>query len=364
MTMLKLRADEISNRKNGYFHLAKNLGIIGYKYLTKSHAEISEKIFEVKNEKSIFIYVPLHKSLWETTGIMVPLHLNGICIPYAGMGDNLIRGDIFRKLAHKVGVFLVKRPVTRSQMLESARMLKDYTISHIAYGLNVLIFPEGTRKGIPNHGHYGNFFPTVFEAMLEYEKTKNEIVKCYPELIEYETYIIPTNVDYSKVREDREMIADYKGKPRTLRIWDSMKMLKNIGDTYISYGDPLKVSDFLHMDRKELASLIRQKCLNLVKILPINIVSWGIVNSVGEDQIHISKIQDNMAQILKKLSHLEDRFRGINPGDHPAKILALVAKKEPLFREKNISIKNLNFYRLYANYIRHYLEEPQSNVNE
>ncbi len=364
MTLLKLRADEISSRKNGYFYIARGLGVLGFKYLTKPHVEISEKIFQVKNEKTIYIHIPLHKSLWETTGIMVPLFNRGLRIPYAGMGDNLIRGDIFRKLAHNVGVFLVKRAVTRSQMLESAKMLKDYTISHIAYGCDILIFPEGTRKGIPNHGQYGKFFPTAFEAMLEYEKTKSEIVKHHPGLIEYDTYIIPSNVDYSKVREDREMIADYKGKPRTLRIWDSMKMLKNIGDTYITYGDPLKVADYVHMDRKELANFIRQKCLNLVKILPINVVAWGIVNSVSEDQIQISKIHDNIAQILSKLSHLEERFRGFNSGDHPAKILASVAKNEPLFREKNITIKNLNFYRLYANYIRHYLEEPQSNVNE
>jgi 1-acyl-sn-glycerol-3-phosphate acyltransferase len=357
MTMIHLSSDSIDDRKNVVFQFAKTLSVWGYKYLTHPHLEIHEELYRLKKEKTVFLYASLHKSLWEATGLMVPLYLNKLPVPYAGTGDNLIGGKFFQKLAKKTGVFLIKRPTNRSEMLVSAKLLKEQVINHLAYGNDVLVFPEGTRKNILSHGEYGKFFPTTFEAMLEYEKIKIELSTRYPGLSIYDSYIIPTNVDYTKIREDWEMLADYRGKPPTLHILDSLKMLKHIRGTHISFGRPIKVSDHMDMDRKELATYTREQCLELVKILPINIVSLAVLDSVDGDHIDTSKIEKNIARNIQRLEHLKDRFRDFNADDLPSDILKNVSQYENYFKIEKIEIKNLDFYRLYANYIRHYLSK-------
>jgi 1-acyl-sn-glycerol-3-phosphate acyltransferase len=356
MTTVKLSGDLINDRKNWAFRLAKFLSVSGYKALAKPHLEFHENLLELKKKKSVFLYASLHKSLWETTGILAALYLEKLPIPYTGMGDNLVVGKFFQSLAQKVGVFLIKRPGNRAQMLESARMLKDYTINYLAHGEDVMLFPEGTRKSILSQGEYGKFFPTAFEALLGYEKNKEKILEEYPRLEAHDSYIIPTNVDYSKIREGWEMLKEYKGKPRTLTVLDSLKMVRNIGDTYLSYGNPIKVADHLDMSRKQLADLTREKCLELVKILPINVVARSIVDSVDGDRIDTGKIADNIAGNVRKLSSLSDRFRGFTPADDPMETWRKVTAYESYFKEKYIDIKYLEFYRLYANYIGHYFK--------
>jgi len=355
--MIELSSKEISDRKNWTFRIVKLIGVWGYKHLTRPHVEFHTNLKQLKKEKSVFLYSGLHKSLWETVGILAAIHLEGLPLAYGGMGDNLVKGRFFQSLAKKTGVFFIKRATNRKEILESAKKLKEYIIYYMAQGLDVMVFPEGTRKSILTQGKYGKFFPTVFEALLEYEKNKEKILEKYPHLPAYNTYIIPNNVDYSKIREDREMLENHpKGKPRTLHVLDSLKMVKNIRDTYISFGSPIKIADNLGKNRKELSTYVREKCLDLVKILPINIVSRAIINSVEGDHIKTDKIETNITRIIKKLRALKDRFRGFHSDDKPQDLLGKVAKYEINFRQKHLDIKNLAFYRLYADYIGHYFE--------
>ncbi len=352
----------ICEQKKWALGIAKFLGTAGYKLWSRPHLELAADLEELKKKSAVFLYVSLHKSLWETTGIMIALHLRfkNLQIPYAGMGDNLVKGRFFQSIAKKIGVFLVKRAGSRKEILESAKKLKEYIIHFISRGLDVLIFPEGTRKSIPTQGTYGKFFPTVFEALLEYEKNKAGIVQQHQGLSAYDTYIIPTNVDYCKIREDKELLEEYK-KPRTLKLKDSFRMMQHIREAYISIGEPIKVADHLDKDRKQLAVYTREKCLNLVKILPINIVSRAILDSVEGDRVVIENIEKNIRRNIRAIAHLKDRFRGFTPDQDPAEILGQVAQYEATFKPKYISIKNKPLYRLYANYIGHYFqaEEPE-----
>jgi 1-acyl-sn-glycerol-3-phosphate acyltransferase len=351
----KLSRKLITSRNNLAFYLAKFLGMRGFKLFARPHVEFQADLVQLRKEQSTFLYASLHKSLWETSGILIPLEKKKLPVPYTGMGDNLVRGKFFQRMAKRVGVFLIKRARNRREMLESAKMLKDYIINYIAYGHDVMVFPEGTRKSILTEGQYGKFFPTVFEALLEYEKNKDQIMEKL-NLPTYNSYIIPVNVDYSRVREDWEMLGERKEKPRTLNILDSLKMMKNIRDTYITYGKPINVAHHLDMTRKELAAFTREKCLNLVKILPINIVSASILDSVEGDRINKDKIETNIGRTIEKLQSFQNRFRGITTDSHPGEIWQKVASYVVYFRKKYIDEKYLAFYRLYASYIGHYLE--------
>lgn len=349
--------DRINDRKNWPFYIARWLGVTGYKIRSTCYPELHEEVTALHNEDSVYLYASFHKSLWETTGIIAALILNHLPTPYAGMGDNLVRGGFYQRQAEKVGVFLIKRATSRREVLESARRLKEIIMNFIALGEDVLLFPEGTRKNILSEGEYGKFFPTVFESLLEYERNKKEILEQFDHLKPQNVYIIPTNVDYSKIREDWEMLEDYKGKPRTLKVWDSLKMIKHIGDTYLAFGKPIKVADHLEMNRKELASYTRDRCLELVKVLPINVVAKAIVDSCDGERkrIDVTRIEANISAVLGKLEGVKDSFRGFTIDDTPAEIRRKVTRYERTFNDKHIDIKRLDFFQLYANYISHYL---------
>jgi 1-acyl-sn-glycerol-3-phosphate acyltransferase len=308
----------------------------------------------LKKNHSVFLYVGLHKSLWETTGILSCIHFQGLPIPYIGMGDNLLRGKFYQKLTEKAGVFLVKRAKTRKEIIESSTKLKQYITYYLAHGIDVAIFPEGTRRNIPESGKHGQFFATAFDAVLEYERNKQEILSQYKTLKAHNTFIIPFNIDYTRIREDYELARESAAKPRTLHVFDSLKMVKHIGDLYISFGEPIRVCDNLGKTRKELAVFTREKCLQLVKILPINIVSRAILDSYEAGKIKTGKIMENISANLKKLRHLKERFRGFSWDISPQLILEKVASQEINFR--NIDARKLSFYKLYASYISHYLE--------
>jgi len=353
--MDKLDSKAITKRTKFVFGTAKFLGTLGYKLLAKPRVEIHEHVEQLKKEQSVFLYAGLHKSLWETSGVLVALLLNikKIQIPYVGMGDNLVRGRFFQSLAKRIGIFLIKRAKSRKEILESAKQLKEYILYFISRGLDVMVYPEGTRKSIPTQGTYGKFFPTVFEPLLEYEKNKEIIRGDNKNQLLYNTYIIPTNVDYSKIREDKELLEEYK-KPRTLHVKDSLKMIRKIRQVYISVGEPIKVADHLDKNRKQLAAYTREKCMDLVKILPINVVARAILDSVDGDRVRRDKIEENIAANIQKLSSLSERFRDFSLDEHPGDILEKVAKYETAFQTKYLDIENLPLYRMYANYIGHY----------
>lgn len=348
--------DRINNRKNWPFRFAKWIGVTGYRIRSTCFPEFHEDVKPHKDENAAYLYTSLHKSLWETTGIIAALIMKQLPIPYAGMGDNLVRGRFYQKQAEKVGVFLVKRATSRREVLESAKRLKDIIMNYMAHGEDVLLFPEGTRKSVLSQGTYGKFFPTVFESLLEYERNKKEILEQFPHLKPINVHIVPTNVDYSKIREDWEMLADYKGNPRTLKVWDSLKMIKHIRDTYISFGKPIKVADHLEMNRKELAEFTRDRCLELVRILPVNVVAQSILDSSDGKRIDLTQINTNISAVLRKLEGAADCFRGFTLNDSPTEIRRKVTRYERTFKDKYIDIKHREFYRLYANYISHYLK--------
>jgi 1-acyl-sn-glycerol-3-phosphate acyltransferase len=303
---------------------------------------------------AVFLYCGLHKSLWETSGILPPLHLAGVPLPYIGMGDNLVRGRLFRYLSKKIGAFFVRRPTNRREMLESARKLRDDVMSFIAYGHDVMVFPEGTRKNIPTHGRYGDFFPAAFDAVLEYERNKRPILVSNPELEALEAFIVPFNVDYSRVREAEEMVWEEGTKPRTLHVLDSLSMIRNIGDTYLSYGTPIRVADHLDLDRKGLAALARQRCLDLVKILPVNVASRAILELAPAAAVSPTALNEAVQRVVVALRPYADRFRGFGLGDAQATIVRCAAQVHVDFRR--LVPENIALYRLYASYISHYLE--------
>ena len=348
-------APDYSDRRNAYFWTAKTIVMLGHRFLVRPHVEMDNGLVPLKRSGgAVFLYCGLHKSLWETTGTLAPLRLAHVPLPYIGMGDNLVRGRLFRYLSKKVGTFFVRRPVNRREMPESARKLRDDVMSFVAHGLDVMVFPEGTRKNIPTHGRYGDFFPAAFDAVLEYERNKPAILADNPGLSAREVFVVPFNVDYSRVREAEEMVWELGAKPRTLHVLDSLSMIRNIGDTYMSYGTPIRVADHLGLDRKGLAALARQRCLDLVKILPVNVASRAILELEPAAAVSSTALHEAVQRVVEALRPHADRFRGFRLGDAQATIVRCAAQVHVDFRR--LVPENIALYRLYASYISHYLD--------
>ncbi len=356
--MFEFSKDEIASRKNLVFLAARTFFSWGTTRLARPIVEIHDSVKNLKRENSVFLYVGLHKSLWETTAALVLLHKQKLPIPYPGMGDNLVRGKFFQSISKKTGLFLVKRPTNRKEIVESATMLRKYILNLAAHGIDTMVYPEGTRRNIPDSGAYGSFFSTAFDPLLEYEKNKEEILAQNKELQPYNSYIVPFNLDYYKVMEAREITRNIGDKPRTLHILDFLKMIRHIGPVYITFGEPIKIAGQLDKNRKQLAEYARQKCLELVKILPINIVSCAILDAYKNGVIKTDEIFTNIRLNIEKLKHLEERFRGFVSVDEPADIMKKVTKYEKSFEK--IDVADLKLYRLYAAYIRHYFENQDT----
>ncbi len=350
-----ISAPDYAGRGNPIFWTAKTIAILGHHFLARPHLEIDDAIPALaRRPEPVFLYCGLHKSLWETSGVLPPLHFAGVRLPYVGMGDNLVHGRLFRYLSKMIGTFAVRRPTNRREMLESARKLRDDVLSFVAYGLDVLVFPEGTRKNVPTRGQYGDFFPAAFDAVLEYERHRDAILASNPGLAPRETYVVPFNVDYSRVREAEEMVGERGAKPRTLHVLDSFSMLRNIGDTYVSFGAPIRVADHLDLDRKRLAALARRRCLDLVKILPVNVASRAILDLGPAPEVPPPALHDAFGRVVARLRPYADRFRGFGLEDAHAMIVRCAAQVHVDFRR--LVPENVALYRLYAGYIAHYLE--------
>ena len=346
---------DYSDRRNVFYWIAKTIAMLGHRFLVHPHVEMDEEILALKRRGGpVFLYCGLHKSLWETSGVLPPLLLAGLPIPYVGMGDNLVRGRLFQNLSKKIGAFLVRRPSNRREMAASARRLRDDVLSFAAHGLDVMVFPEGTRKNIPERARYGDFFPAAFDAVLEYERSKRAILASNPTLVEHEIFVVPFNVDYSRVREAEEMVWQDGAKPRTLHVLDSFSMIRNIGDTYLSYGRPIRVADHLDKDRKALAALVRERCLDLVKILPVNVASRAILELEPAPTVSSDALHEAIRRVVEALRPYADRFRGFRLEDAQATIVRCATQVHVDFRR--LVPENIALYRLYASYISHYIE--------
>lgn len=356
-----LLSPDYSDRRKFVYAFAKTIVLLTHRLLARPHVELDETIVPLRRRECVvFLYAGLHKSLWETSGALVPLHQAGLPVPYVGMGDNLVHGRFFQDLSRRIGTFLVKRPGNRKELIESARKLRNDILGFIANGVDVMVFPEGTRKCIPDRERYGDFFPAPFEPLLEYELNKERICKTNPPLKPLELFVVPFNVDYSYVRETHELLRDDPGRPRTLHVFDSLSMIRNIGDTYLSYGKPLRVAGRLDLDRKSLALECRARCMELVKILPINVVSLAMLRLGSAVRLSDPLAVKAVHRCIDELRPFADRFRGFSPDDPPEKVVRL-AGRGPL-RIDRLAPGDSRIFRLYAAYIRHYLPSAGAGI--
>lgn len=345
-----MKEDEVAGRGLTY-HVAKYLALMGDMLLSDVHVEGTARLRKLKrmsDGKAMLFYTSLHKSLWETSGIPTALYRAGLPVPYPCMGDNLVKGETAQKWARRLGLFIIKRP-TASDRLESRRSLIKGLEAHLEAKKDILIFPEGSRTCIVKNGEHGVFYSTCFGQAQLFQKSHIIASGEQKPVADPELYIVPVNVDYSKVKDARDMLRSVS-QAKTMRPNDLFKVIfRQIGPVYISFGDPISVMDYLDLGQRDLASMTRQKCLDLVKILPVNITAQALLRS--KTAVY-GEVIGNIAEVRDMLSPHFDRFRGFTLMTGPEKIYG--AGMADKLR------KNIGLAKLYASYIGHYLRPTSS----
>lgn len=276
------------------------------------------------NDRAI-MFVSSHKSLWETIGIPYAINRYGGDIPYIVAGSNLLKGVSF--LTKRIGIINSERGKKKS--FRSPLQLKAKMNYALLRGNQLLIFPENgrTRTGLVD-----KFSGTATSSAVEVSKY-------------IDTYIVPVNVDYSDMNFKAEASLLKAKKAYTFRLHHALYWIKHMEDIFISFGNPIKISPADNKD--ELNDYVRNQCMNLVKILPINIVSEAATRALtNNNQLSNEVICEYIRQELIELVPHKERFRIFDPNSKPMVIIKLSGT--PLLRELD------KVYNLYAGYIHHY----------
>jgi hypothetical protein len=130
-------------------------------------------------------------------------------------------------------------------------------------------------------------------------------------------------------------------------------MIRNIGDTYLTYGRPMPVAERLHLDRKQLAAECRERCMQLVKILPVNVVCHAMLRLDPSTPFSPARLEGAVREVIAALQPYAERFRGFTAEDAPSAIVRQARRSQLTF--ERLDPERLPLLRLYAAYIRHYL---------
>ena len=346
---------DIAKRNKLHFALAKAYGWPAVKMTSLKEYEIPDETLALMREQhkhkqsSIFFAGP-HKSMYETIALPYTITWHGGDIPFAIMGDNLLKkveredGEglphylknlIIKKgmkyvLEHS-GAIMLNRNGGREELLK----LVNNTTELLVKGRNVMGFPEGTRA---QDGLMKNFNAALFQGVLRARAQGREVD------------IIPVNVDYSCLPSiDLEHFLKEKKESYVFHVKDNKKWRRTpIEEVYISFGKPLHVTP--DDNKKDLAYRTREACLDLVKIQPVNITSAAIMQLQPQqnEDLQGQALYDSIEDVLVRLDQHHDKYRGFSARRSPVEIV----EKSLL----DLDIDLMSVYNIYTNYIAHYLE--------
>jgi 1-acyl-sn-glycerol-3-phosphate acyltransferase len=336
--MDKLPEDNIRLRRSRFLlGVAKSMAWPIIKTTSHKHYDIPEETLylmkdQYKYKDSAIYYVAPHKSLWETLGIPYTISWHDGDIPFIMMGNNLVKKEtgIRERMLHyvldRIGLVMVERENNPKAAISSMISNIDYILSN---NKNVLIFPEGTRS---RDGLIKDFRPAGFQGVLD--AAKNTAV-----------FIVNINVDYSQLFELEDFMAD--SKRYTFKFQDSKDWKrKHLGDTYITFSEPMRITP--EYDRKDLARISRDICMDMVVIQPVNVLSKAMIQLNPEPNSLITgkSLDAAIEKVINDWAPYEEKFRDFNLKTSPLEIIS----KANLPIDPNF----MKGYSIYSNYTEHY----------
>ena len=206
----------------------------------------SEELNRIKRmaRKGPIIFVPCHKSHFDSLILSFLLYLHHMPTPHIFAGKNLSfwpMGPLLRRL----GAFFVRRSFAGAVFY--ANIFSEYIAWLLKEGFNIAVFIEGTRS------RSGKLLQPQL-GMLSI------LLNAFKETGWDDLIFVPIFIGYDRVPEEGDYLQEIKGKqkePENLRqMIRARKMLKKrYGKIYLRFASPISLQEALHQAELSLRGL-------------------------------------------------------------------------------------------------------------
>ncbi|VFP87379.1 glycerol-3-phosphate 1-O-acyltransferase PlsB [Candidatus Erwinia haradaeae] len=191
------------------------------------------RILDIAYKGHAIVYLPCHRSHMDYLLISYILYHKGLTLPYIAAGINLNFwpiGKIFRYL----GAFFIRRTFNGNKLYST--VVREYVSELFSNGYPVEYFIEGgrSRTGYLRPPKTGILLMTL-QAML---RENQRVITIIPIYIGYE-HVIEVE-SYSN-----ELAGAIKEKEGLFSILRGLKNLRNFGQSYVNFGEPLSLMKYL-----------------------------------------------------------------------------------------------------------------------
>ncbi|CUX96716.1 glycerol-3-phosphate 1-O-acyltransferase PlsB [Candidatus Doolittlea endobia] len=197
------------------------------------HAHNAELIRQLAEEGHKIVYVPCHRSHMDYLLLSYVLYHQGLAPPHIAAGINLNfwpAGPIFRRL----GAFFIRRTFKSNKLYST--IFREYLVELFSRGYSVEYFIEGSRSrtGRLQEPKTGTLTMTI-QAML---RNSNRLITLVPIYVGYEH--VMEVATYAK-----ELRGAVKKKEGLWQMIRGLRKLRNLGQGYVNFGDPLPLATWL-----------------------------------------------------------------------------------------------------------------------
>lgn len=197
------------------------------------HVRNAERVRQLAEEGHEIVYIPCHRSHMDYLLLSYVLYHQGLVPPHIVAGINLNfwpAGPIFRRL----GAFFIRRTFKGNKLYST--IFREYLGELFSRGYSVEYFVEGgrSRTGRLLEPKTGTLTMTI-QAMLRGGKRPITLVPIYvgyEHVMEVATY----------AKELRGAVKEKEGLWQMLR---GLRKLRNLGQGYVNFGDPLPLGTWL-----------------------------------------------------------------------------------------------------------------------
>ncbi len=194
----------------------------------------AERVRKLAQEGHELVYVPCHRSHMDYLLLSYVLYHQGLVPPHIAAGINLNfwpAGPIFRRL----GAFFIRRTFKGNKLY--ATVFREYLGELFTRGYSVEYFVEGgrSRTGRLLEPKTGTLSMTI-HAMLRGGTRP--------------ITLIPVYIGYEHVMEvgtyAKELRGATKEKENLLQVIRTMRKLRNLGQGYVNFGEPIPITPYLN----------------------------------------------------------------------------------------------------------------------
>ncbi len=196
----------------------------------------AERVRQLAQDGHEIVYVPCHRSHMDYLLLSYVLYHQGLVPPHIAAGINLNfwpAGPIFRRL----GAFFIRRTFKGNKLYST--VFREYLGELFTRGYSVEYFVEGgrSRTGRLLEPKTGTLSMTI-QAMLRGGSRPITLVPIY---IGYE-HVMEVGT-YAK-----ELRGATKEKESLLQMLRGLRKLRNLGQGYVNFGDPLPLTAYLNQN--------------------------------------------------------------------------------------------------------------------